>query len=177
MMTLLLLALGAAPMNLEALIDPAWKQVKPKPPGISMKGPGPSWRYRVAPPMPSDWPMTPKSTIVRWVFAAAIDYGLSDGERVAAPWARIDVAPDGTAKLTVVSKALEGNDIQGVKPIMKTEADLVRKVFETSDALRAGDLAAVKEPWCKWLQYNGVIAAKLKPKHEAFFTALACDAK
>lgn len=161
-------------MNFEALIDPAWKQVKP---AAAPKHPGVMWSYRVAPPLPSEWPMTPKSTLVRWVFAAGMDVGLHDAERVAAPWARVDVAADGTSNLTVISKALEGNDIQGVKPITKAEADMVPKVFETDEALRAGDVASVKEPWCRWLRYNGVIATKLKPKHEAFFTALACDAK
>ncbi|MER2563762.1 MAG: hypothetical protein ABTQ32_23735 [Myxococcaceae bacterium] len=163
-------------MNFEALIEPAWKQVAPKP-AAAPKHPGVMWSYRLTPPMPSEWPMTPKSTLVRWVFAAGMDVGLRDGERVAAPWGRVDVSADGTATFTAVSKSLEGNDIQGVRPITKAEADVVRQVFETSEALRAGDLAAVKEPWCRWLRYNGVIAAKLKPKHEAFFTALACDAK
>jgi len=43
--------------------------------------------------------------------------------------------------------------------------------------LKTGDLALVKPSWCAWLKHNGVIAAKLKPNHQAFFTALACDAK
>lgn len=174
MMTLLLLALGAAPVNFEALIEPAWKQVKPAP-TATKQGPGPSWDYRVTPPFPSEWPMTPKSTLVRWVYASAMDPGIRDGQRVAGPWARIDVALDGVAKLTTLSKTLEGNSIQGVKPLMAEQIEVLNKVDETSDALRSGDLKAVKPSWCLWLRYNGVIAAKLKPKHQAFLTALACE--
>lgn len=176
MMALLVFALGATPMDLETLIDPAWKQIAPKP-AVTSKGPGVMWNFRVAPPMPSEWPMTPKSTLVRWVYASGMDMQISDGQRVAGPWARVVTTADGTSKLEVLSKALEGNDIQGVKPISSTDADIVGKVFETDEALRAGDLATLKGPWCRWLRYNGVIAAKLKPKHQAFFTALACDVK
>ena len=170
-----LLAWSAPPMNFDALVEPEWaKVVKPS---TKAPPPGVMWRFRVAPPLPSEWPMTKKSTFVRWVFAAGMDVGLHDGERVAAPWARIDTAADGASKLTVLTKTLSSADIQGVKPISKAEADLVTGVFETSAALEAGQLAALKPSWCAWLKYNGVIAAKLEPNHAAFFTALACDAK
>lgn len=176
MMTVLLLALGAAPMDLEALIDPAWKEVELAS-TATKQGPGLSWDYRVSPPFPSEWPMTSKSTLVRWVYATAMDMSISDGQRVAGAWARIDVAADGTAKLTPASKTLEGNDIQGIKPLMPQQLEQLKKVYDTGDALRANDLSATKPSWCAWLRYNGVIAAKLKPKHEAFFKALACDVK
>lgn len=170
-----LFAWSAPPMNFDELVEPAWAKLSK--PSTTTKPPGVMWRFRVAPPLPSEWPMTAKSTLVRWVFAAGMDVGLHDGERVAAPWARIDTAADGTSKLTVVTKTLDGADIQGVKPISKAEAELVTGVFQTGEALKAGDVAALKPSWCAWLQYNGVIAAKLKPNHQSFFTALACDAK
>jgi hypothetical protein len=170
-----LLAWSAPPMNFDEWVEPAWAKVEK--PSTKAPPPGVMWRFRVAPPLPTEWPMTAKSALVRWVFAAGMEVGLHDGERVAAPWARIDTTADGASKLTVLTKTLDGNDIQGVKPISKAEADLVGGVCQASEALEAGDLALVKPSWCAWLKHNGVIAAKLKPNHQAFFTALACDAK
>lgn len=164
------------PVNFDDLLKPAWKQVKEPAPTEPSKGPGVMWSFRVSPPLPSEWPMTPKSALVRWVYAAGMDLQLHDGERVAAPWARLDET-DGAQKLTTLSTALELIGTQGVKPITREEADVVTSVFQAGGALRAGDLAKVKPGWCAWLRYNGVIAAKLKPRHQAFFTALACDAK
>lgn len=159
------------PMSFDALVEPAWKQVT-KPSGPSKQGPGVMWRFRVSPPLPADWPMTPKSAVVYWVYAGGFDVSVHDGERVAAPWARIDEQPDGTRALTVLSKALEGDAIQGVKPISKAEAEQVGTVFSTAAALRANDTAALKAAWAGWLRYNGVIASKLRPRHEAFFAAM-----
>lgn len=164
------------PMTFDDLLAPAFKQVKQPPGGPTKDGPGVMWSYRVAPPLPSDWPMTATSTTVFWVYAAGLDLQLRDGERVAAPWARVDVKADGTRTLTVVSQALEVAGTQGVKPISKAEADLVAGVFQPA-ALAAGDLGKLKAPWAAWLRYNGVIAAKLKPRHPAFFAAVGADAK
>lgn len=162
-------ALSQPPMTFDDLLGPAYKQVK-QPGGPTKKGPGVMWRYRVAPPLPSEWPMTATSTTVYWVYAAGLDLDLHDGERVAAPWARVDVKADGTKTLTVVSKALEVIGTQGVQPITRAEADLAAGVFRP--ARTAAEVEERRASWRLWLRYNGVIAAKLNQRHEAFFAAV-----
>jgi hypothetical protein len=161
-------------MKSDAQLEAAWKKVaKPK----AQREPGPMWSLSVGPPLPSEWPMTPKGTLVRWVFAAAMDIGLHDGERVGSAWARVDLAADGTETVTVVATALEDLGVQGVRPITKEQAAELRAAFTSEDALRAGELTKVKAPFCRWAGFNGVIAARLKAHHAAFFKALACDAR
>lgn len=165
------LILLANPMPFDDVLKPAWKAMP-----TSAK-PGLFWDYRVAPPLPSEWPMTPKSTLVRWVYGAGRDLDLRDGERIAAPWARIDVGVDGVPTLTTLSKRLDVIDTQGVRPVSKADAEAVRRVYEADDALRKNDLAQVRAGYCLWRSWNGVIARQLEAKHAAFFAALQCSSR
>jgi hypothetical protein len=162
------LLLSASPMTFDDLLAPAWKALARSP------APTVFWDHRVAPPLPADWPMTPTSTVVRWVYAAGRDSTLRDGERIAAPWARIDLGPDGAPKLSTVSKALEVVDTQGVRPLSKVEAEGLKQLVDAEAALRKNDLAAVRAGYCGWISMNGAIARRLEPKHAAFFAALDC---
>jgi hypothetical protein len=160
--------LTAAPMPFDDLLKPAWKAMPTE------TKPTVFWDYRVAPPLPSEWPMAPRSTLVRWVYGAGRDVNLSDGERIAAPWARLDVGADGALTLTTLSKRLDVIGTQGVRPVSKDDAETVRRVHQADDALRKNDLAQVRAGYCLWRSWNGAIAGHLEAKHAAFFAALDC---
>jgi hypothetical protein len=158
----------ASPMTFDDLVKPAWKKLSVPRDDLVW------WDPRVAPPLPSEWPMTPKGTLVRWVYAAGRDMNLSDGERVAAPWARIDLSAEGARNLTTLSSALEPFDTQGVRPVSKAEVEVLGQLAEAEASLRKNDLDAVKAGYCAWRSMNGTIAQRIEPKHAAFFKALRC---
>jgi hypothetical protein len=153
-------------------LDPLWKATgkpdAPAPPGVS-------WRYSLTPPLPAAWPLEADGTVVTYVYASGFDAQLRDGERIAAPWARIDQRRGVKARVSRLAGRLEIVGVQGVRPITRDEAALQQKAFDTADALRRGQLDALAGPWCAWLRAHGTIADRLRPLHPAFFGALPCQ--
>ncbi|MFO0599470.1 MAG: hypothetical protein U0228_29460 [Myxococcaceae bacterium] len=152
-----------------AQLEAIWKTLKPD--TAAAKVPI-SWSWRLTPAIPAEWPAKPPATVVRYAYAVAMDISISDGERNSAPFARLEIAPDGTTKVTALVKTLGPSEIQGVKPITREEA--AKQSGDGVDVARAGSLEKLNELWCTWRRYHGVVGSKLEPMHQAFFAALAC---
>lgn len=138
------------------------------------KGPPPGvlWSMRVSPAFPMTWPGP--TALRRYAFAGGFDPNLRDGERVAAPFAFVEFTAKGsTIKQTSTALSLLGT--QGIEPISKAQAAVVQSIDEADAALLAGKLESVRAGYCAWISYNGVLAAHLRPSHDAFFKALDCS--
>lgn len=168
--SLLVIAMLAAAPDVTAEVDAIWKPLQPAP----VTGKPTSWSWRLTPAIPAEW--TPKSNsapVIRYAYAAMFDPSLHDGERTTAPFAMIEIAPDGSTKVSGTMKTLGKLEVQGVKPITKDEAD--RMKGDLIEPARAGQMGSLRMPWCLWLRYNGVVGADLKTRHPEFFAALKCD--
>lgn len=175
-MPFLLAALLAAPTMIET--PPYEKEVAElfrgvKKPVSKSAGPGEVWSARVSPPFPASWPPSGAMVIRRYVYAAGFDVNLRDGEPVAGIWATIELV-DGEWKVKKVSDAIEKIGVQGAQPITKERAELVRSTERSVPLLQSGSIDAVRDAYCAWLSYNGVITEVLKVRHAAFIKALAC---
>lgn len=155
--------------DVSAQLDALWKSLEPK------AGERPlSWSVRLTPALPAEW--TPKSNdapVVRYAYAAGFDPSVSDGERTTPPFAKLEIAPDGTTKVTKLLETVGKLEIQGVKPISRGEADL--QSGDLLEPARKGQLSSLRVPWCTWKKYHGVVAQHLAARHPAFFDALACE--
>ena len=154
--------------DLSAQLDALWRSLEPK------GGRKVTWAVRLTPALPAEW--TPKSNdapVVRYAYAAAFDPSLSDGERTSPPFARLEIAPDGTTRVTKLTDTLGKLEIQGVKPITRSEADL--QSGDLIEPARKGQLSSLRVPWCTWKKRHAVVARHLAAQHPAFFDALACE--
>ncbi len=175
-MSFLLAALLSAPTMIET--PPYEKEITEQFRSVTKpasKGPPPGevWSARVTPPFPVAWPPLVGIVVRRYVYAAGFDPSLHDGERVGGIWATIDLERD-EWKVKKIATSFERIGTQGVKPITKEQAELVRSTERSAPLLQNGSIEALRDAYCAWLSYNGVIAGQLRPKHEAFFKALAC---
>jgi hypothetical protein len=162
----------AAPVSdVNARLDALWSQVD--------KGDGIAWSTATTPLFPNEWPPTPNTTWVRYAFAYGKDPQLADGNRVASPWARIEVS-SGSDSATVVPLAatLEAKEVQGVQPIDPAALNALEEGEQvTASALKLTQLpapdspeaAALRNYYRAWQKYNGAIASIIKPNHQAFF--------
>ena len=158
--------------DVTAQLDPVWKSVLPK----ATPGPPVIWGYRLSPAVPAEWPMTTKEgAVVRYAFGAAQDVSLRDGERVSAPFALVELAPDGSATVKQLTKSLEKIEVQGVRPITREAAEA--QSGDLVEAARTGQSAALRKTWCAWKKNNGVAARHVVARHTAFFAALQCEAR
>ena len=139
------------------------------------------WRMLVSPPFPRDWPPDAGShglTVVRYAFAMRLRAGLADGAEIAAAWARSTETRDGAVVVTSLAAELHPLGIQGVRPITKTELDLVGREVEAARLLQAGPPDAngplVRAATCGWIGRNGLVAAAITPLHPAFTRWLSC---
>jgi len=151
-------------------LDTLWRSVDTPAP--------PFWSSSSTPPFPAQWPPTPTTTWVRYAYAYGLDPQLADGEQIARPWARLELAAgSGRARVVLLSRKLEGIGTQGVAPL--DAASL--KVLETEDAVTARCLRLDGPPpagrpettelaafFRTWLGFNGVIAEAIGPDHAAF---------
>ncbi len=162
--------LGAlAAMDLTSLIDPLWKAVTPKPTERPV-----SWRYELTPALPAQWPPTSNAAAtVRYAYGAGLDPSLRDAELHSAPFVRVELASDGTTKVSRLSTALEAIAPQGFHPISRGEAEL--QSIDLTEAASTGQMSSLRAPWCLWLRNHGVVGAHLTTKHPAFFGALKCE--
>lgn len=167
-MTRLLLLAVLTAADVSSQLDALWKSLEPK-----SERPM-SWSVRLTPAVPSRW--TPRSNdapVVRYAYAAAIDPSLMDGERTSAPFAKLEIEADGTTTVSKLSPVLGPLELQGVKPISRSEADLM--AADLIEPARKGQMSSMRVQWCTWKKYHGVVAQHLAAKHPAFFDALACD--
>ena len=139
------------------------------------------WRILVSPPLPLDWPPDAGGhglTVVRYAFAMRLRAGLADSAEIAAPWARSTKTRGGAVTVTSLAAELHPLGIQGVRPLTKTELDLVGREDEAARLLQAGAPDAgdplVRAATCGWIGRNGLVAAAITPLHPAFTHWLSC---
>ena len=169
--------------ELAGQIDALWRTVDK---GATAKDKPPiAWSPRTTPAFPTSWPPTSATTWVRYVYAAGRDLGggLADGERVARPWARVELRPGAaTAAIVPLSARLEPLDIQGVRPIDGATLAILRTEEQVTAAGRrltalpdpaAAETAELRAFYRAWLSLNGVIASAIRPDHGAFLAWVA----
>lgn len=153
-------------------IEAIWKGLRPG----EITGRPTSWSWRMTPAVPAEWP--PKSNaapVIRYVYAAMADPTvLRDAERTSPPFASVEIAADGTAKVSALVKELGATEPQGFKPVTKDEAERLKA--DLIEPARAGQMSSMRAQWCTWLRYNGVVGQHLAAKHKSFFDALECSA-
>lgn len=155
--------------DVTAQLDAMWKSLEPKGSERPL-----SWTVRLTPALPAEW--TPKSNdapVVRYAYAAAFDPSLSDAERTSPPFAKLELGPDGTTRVTKLADSLGKVEVQGFSPISKSEAEL--QAGDLIEPARKGQMTFLRVPWCSWKKHHGVVAQHLAAKHPAFFEALACE--
>lgn len=140
------------------------------------------WSYAISPPLPKAWPA--KQTELLY-YAYAMSMVPADATRVSAPWARVTVQGDGTRRLEVLTPKLQVIGTQGVKPVgdisiagLFKRAEILEGVMlalASGAAVSDRNVSEMKRYYCAWSSFNGVIAAKLRPLHPAFFQWLACE--
>ena len=165
-MTRLLLLGVLMAADVSSQLDAMWKSLEPR-----SERPV-SWSVHLTPALPAEW--TPKSNdapVVRYAFASGFDPSLSDGARTTPPFAKLEIAPDGTTRVTKLAP-LGAVEVQGMKPISASEAELISA--DLIEPARKGQMSSMRVQWCTWKKYNGVVAQHLAAKHPAFFGALAC---
>lgn len=151
--------------EMQAKIEKEWKEVARGDKDMY-------WEYAVTPGFPAKWPDDKDKTEYYYIYARGRDIkgGLVDAERIAAPWARVEVSP-GAQQFVKMSGGIEKIGAQGVRPLNKDE---VRIIDEYKKRRGQGGSLYQKDYYCFWLSTNGVIAENLRPKHENFFNWLGC---
>lgn len=167
---LCLAVLLAKPPDVPSAVEPLWKKVVPKAEAPVSLG----WRYQLTPPIPAQWPPKAKSApVIIYAWGTATDPSMRDGERSSAPFASVELKPDGSVKATPLTRGLEKLETQGVHPI--TAAESRQMTADILDAARAGQMDALKATWCLWRHHHAVVSRHLEQRHSAFFAALHCD--
>ena len=154
-----------------------WKEVEKRLPG----GPPPFlWKTVRTPALPLEWPPDADTVWVRYEAAYGFDpTTISDGVRVAAPFARLVLDRNGEI---VRVEPLPGRPrelgVQGVVP-MKRPSGAIDGDWEQSVVARAAALERVPAEGSKeagelrtfvssWVYRNGVLASAVRAEHEPF---------
>ena len=137
-----------------------------------------TWQMTVTPPFALQWPPTPNTTWVRYVYATRVDIQkIADAAEVALVWAEVRQHKDGTAEVRVLRKMLLPYGTQGVRPLSQDEAN----VFAKRDSVEsfALSLTAAPDPssqatqdllafYRAWVKTNGEIYGAFALQHSAF---------
>ena len=132
-----------------------------------------TWQQRRTTFFPAAWP--PDGRLVVYAYAARTG-DVSDGERIARPFAKATVALDGTIAIEPIASALVELGIQGFWPVLRTDIDRQlalgdRLLAALRTARKTGDVerGLVHDYYGRWRGWNGQIATVLDPMHGAFF--------
>ncbi len=161
---------AAAPASTPAIIAPTDAAARTEAVWSGLaKSQGLLWQWRLTPYLPSEWPPSATTTWTRYAYGAGRDPQLADGERISAPWGRID-SRDGAATFTQLRKDVSPKAIQGTGPIRPEVAAPLR----SSEAVNARviTLAGLPDPglpdtgetqafYRAWFALNGVIADEI----------------
>jgi hypothetical protein len=136
-----------------------------------------TWQMTVTPPFALQWPPTPNTTWVRYVYATRIDIQkIADAAELALVWAEVRQHKDGTSEVRVLRKMLLPYGTQGVRPLSQDEANVFAKRAEVESfalSLTAApdpsspntkDLLAFYRTWVKTNEIYGVFQLQ----HSAF---------
>lgn len=135
---------------------------------------------RLTPPLPAAWP--PNGRTFVYAYAARFDPSLHDAERTTPPWGRLVITNDaGRAALAFDERAtqLGAAEPQGFRPVGKDDPIVAQQKPAQASVLNATseaalDAVAVRAYYCAWFRYNGVVAARVRPRHAEFVRWLAC---
>lgn len=124
---------GSLKEKIIPLIQREWQKIKEP---DSPSGP-PFWNYRVSLGYPCIWPVKGSVSLCYYAFAYAFDPQVADGERIAAPWARIVVDPAEKNDLTIefLSKEINKIGIQGMRPLKAEEMQVYKNADRVEEAL------------------------------------------
>ncbi len=141
-----------------------------------------SWSPAYSALFPTEWPPTPTTVWVRYAYAQGRDMDLSDGVRVAAPWAKLELrGGSSTVNIIPLKASLEPDTTQGVSPVdAATQAVLAKGDEVSAYCLQLTDLpqpnsqpaADMRTFYQTWLKYNGALVELIKPNHEKFLAWL-----
>ena len=165
---------SAKPEELGAL----WRTVEARLPAYA---PPFLWQRRETPLLPLEWPPTAKSSWARHAFAYGFDpTGISDGVRVAAPYAVLRL--DAAGSVIAIEPSPGGGrelGIQGVQPTNPPsgaiDGEEIRRIEALAISLREAPAAGSREEsslvsyYGRWLTREAVIAGAVRPAHTEFF--------
>jgi hypothetical protein len=136
------------------------------------------WQPAHSPFFPSEWPPTPTTTWVRYAFAYGLDPDIGGGQRVAPPWAFVEVRAGGEmASIAQQRLRLEAFDVQGTVSLSREALAALNKgeqvvVYSLSlsavPAASSSEGADMRAFYRAWFAGNGAIAALIKPAHAGF---------
>lgn len=166
--------------ELPAHLETMWTKLDKGP--APKDGPPIMWQPAYSPLFPTAWPPQANTVWVRYAYGQGQDMSLSDGMRIAKPWARIEFQGSDSAGVIPLPQKLEPFEVQGVSPLDADTQALLQKGEEVSTyclslkeapAPDSPDTILMRRFYQSWLEYNGAIAAALKPDHPAFFKWLS----
>lgn len=163
----------------QALLEPIWKKVSPK---LPTAPPPFLWQRRLTPPLPLTWPPDSRTAWVRYAFAHGFDARLSDGVRVAAPYARVRLDRRGDPVAAEPLPPPRGGlelGVQGVQPTNPPSGGIDPEAIARSERLAleldrlpvpgSSTEAGVVAFYGRWLDREAVIAGSLRGDHARFF--------
>jgi hypothetical protein len=167
----------------KSLLDTEWRKRQPRQnvsPGSAAGPTWPSWHYELTPPLPGEWPPTPRTAAYYYAYATGRSISLADATYVAAPWARIRLDRHGTVAFESLSAEIREIGIQGMGPLDeegRAAWDLSESAQErliSLCALPKGEEAAqIRTFYEVWVNGNGQIVDALRPYHAKFFQWLS----
>ena len=165
---------------IQAQLASAWQQM-PATAGAS-RSPC-AWQAATTLAFPEPWPPHAGMALTIYAYATGFAPDIADGVQVAAPWGLLHVDPvSETVRFERLSADLVPLGIQGVRPMSPhaLQAPAHDGIPALWQAARQGHVepanaAAIRAAYREWLEGNGVIAASLRPRHEAFFAWLIPD--
>lgn len=159
--------------EVEATIDSTWRNLAWRD--------GMAWTLARTPLLADeDW-ASARGTWTSYLFAYGMRLGggLSDGQHVSQPWARLTVGgnPRRLSLRVLGDTVVDSGQIQGVHPIdpataqvLQREPELRQWVMTHADwPVDNNELRALQQFYRTWLANNGIIAAIVEPPHRAFF--------
>lgn len=151
-------------MDLSSLLDPHFRQI----PGSI------GWVLDVTPPVPMCWPEEP---LVYYASARRFRPGLSDGQDIAAPWARVD----SQANVTLLTDSVTLLGTEGIRPLTRGELLLLQEVERAGPlqdlwplAPRDPAVAMLLRRWyCHWSRVR-LVSRDVLARHPEFAAFLDC---
>ena len=141
----------------------------------------------MTPWFPTQWPPSSETPWLRYGYARGQEFPprIADGEQVSKVLLRAELIPyERKVKISWLQEKIEAQGIQGIRPLMPDEAEVLRqdkeikiKVLGLQSLPPANDATGtqLKKYYRLWLQTNGVIADQIKGFHPAFFAWVVAE--
>jgi hypothetical protein len=160
--------------QVESILRLEWDKLASK---VSKTRPSLRWASRVAPPIPTSWPLE-KNQFVVYAHARAMDLStLRDGEHLGPVWGQVifDLEASSAPKFELLSDKLAATGVVGVRPLTAPEIELLKlaplELF-VAPASSARD-EKLRAYYGLSLQL-GLLPREITARHPAFFNWLNC---